>query len=88
MQVLIKGHIDSGWFDRLGGPTGTYTAGRETILTGQVPDQPALYGLLNMLSDLGIQLISVSAGGDIDISMTVYPNGPSGKYYGMLSFSK
>jgi hypothetical protein len=30
-------------------------------LTGSVPDQSVLYGLLNRLSDLGIQLSSVTS---------------------------
>jgi hypothetical protein len=30
-----------------------------TTLTGHVPDQPALFGLLNKVRDLGVALISV-----------------------------
>ena len=30
-----------------------------TLLTGQIPDQSALYGLLNRIRDLGLELLSV-----------------------------
>jgi hypothetical protein len=32
----------------------------ETVLTGTIADQAALYGLLNRLRDVGIELISVN----------------------------
>jgi hypothetical protein len=31
----------------------------ETVLTGPVIDQPALYGILNRIRDLGVPLVSV-----------------------------
>ena len=31
-----------------------------TILTGQIPDQAALFGILNRIRDLGLKLISVN----------------------------
>jgi hypothetical protein len=33
----------------------------ETILTGEVIDQPHLYGLLNRINGLGLELLSVQA---------------------------
>ena len=32
----------------------------ETVITGPIPDQSALYGLLNRLRDLGIPLLAVN----------------------------
>ncbi len=58
-QIRIKGHLPSqwtGWFD---GPTITLAEDGDTLLTGPVPDQPALYGLLKRVRDLGAPLISV-----------------------------
>ena len=63
VEILIKGHIDVEWSGWLEGLAVTHTADGDTVLRGQIPDQPALYGLLNRLADLGMQLISVSAGG-------------------------
>ena len=34
-------------------------AGGETVLTGQIVDQAALYGLISKLRDLGMALVSV-----------------------------
>ena len=63
VEILIKGHIDVEWCGWLAGLAVTHTADGDTALRGQLPDQAALYGLLNRLSDLGMHLISVSAGG-------------------------
>ena len=60
VEIRIKGQIDSKWSDWLGGVKITPTTDGETILTGQVSDQSALYGLLSSLSRLGLQLVSVS----------------------------
>ena len=59
IEVRIKGNIDSGWSDWLGGLVVRHTAGGETVLTGTVRDQSALLGVLNRLPDLGIRLLSV-----------------------------
>ena len=61
IEVRIKGNIDAGWSDWLGGLVVRHTAGGETVLTGTVRDQSALLGVLNRLPDLGIQLISVKS---------------------------
>ncbi len=63
VEVLIKGHIDVEWSGWLEGLAVTHTGDGDTLLRGQVPDQPSLYGLLNRLADLGMQLISVSIAG-------------------------
>jgi hypothetical protein len=47
----------SDWFDDL---TITHTDQDETILSGTVVDQAALYGLLAKLRDLGLPLLSVT----------------------------
>jgi hypothetical protein len=39
-----------------------------TILTGQVKDQPHLFGILNGLYDLGLELLSVEAMPDAPLS--------------------
>jgi hypothetical protein len=37
------------------------TTNGRTILTGEVKDQPHLFGILNRLSSLGLELLSVQA---------------------------
>lgn len=63
VEIRIKGQIDRDWSDWLGGLSITHTAQGETVLNGSVRDQAALYGLLSRLSDLGIQLNSVTSDG-------------------------
>ena len=58
-QIRIKGHLAphwSGWFEGL---TIQLLANGETLLTGPVVDQAALYGVLRKVRDLGIPLLSV-----------------------------
>ena len=61
VEIRVKGQVDehwSNWFDDL---TVTHTEQDETILTGKVVDQAALYGLVAKLRDLGLPLISVNS---------------------------
>lgn len=61
IEIHLKGRIDqqwSGWFDNLFIQQFNYD---ETVLTGIVVDQAALYGIISHLRDLGLELISVSS---------------------------
>ena len=60
VEVRVKGQIDPQWSKWLGALSVTHTAAGETVLTGPVRDQSALYGLLERLSSLGLQLVSVA----------------------------
>ena len=62
IEIRVKGHIDLTWSDWLEGLTITHSIEGETVLKGSLPDQSALYGLLSVLSGLGLPLISVSTG--------------------------
>jgi hypothetical protein len=61
VEIRIKGHIDRDWADWLAGLKITHNADGSTVLKGPVRDQAALYGLLSQLSNLGLQLVSVSS---------------------------
>ena len=61
VEILIKGHIDVEWSGRLAGLAVIHTTDGNTILRGDVVDQPGMYGLLNRLSDMGVRLLSISA---------------------------
>jgi hypothetical protein len=41
----------------------THLEGSETLLSGSLPDQAALHGLLERIRDLNLTLISVARGG-------------------------
>ena len=59
-QIRVKGHLSSqwaNWFDRLeieNQPNG------EAMLSGHLPDQAALYGVLKRMSNLGLALLSLN----------------------------
>ncbi len=59
-QIRIKGHLGSQWTDWFEGLTITLEDNGDTHLTGPVPDQAALYGLLKKVRDLGMPLLSVN----------------------------
>jgi hypothetical protein len=59
-QIRLKGHLGSQWTDWFGGLTITLEEDGDTLLTGPVVDQAALYGLLKKVRDVGIPLVSVS----------------------------
>ena len=62
-RILIRGTLDTGWSDRLGGMTisaATLADGAPaTTMIGELADQSALFGVLNTLHDLGLPLVSV-----------------------------
>ena len=59
-QVRIKGHLGREWTDWFEGLAIALEDNGDTLLTGLVVDQPALYGLLKKLRDLGMSLLSVN----------------------------
>jgi hypothetical protein len=59
-QIRIKGHLGDDWTDWFGGMTITLEENGDTLLTGPVVDQAALYGLLRRVRDLGMPLVSIN----------------------------
>jgi hypothetical protein len=60
VEIRVKGRIDEHWSDWFENLTITHTDKDETVLSGTVIDQAALYGLLARLRDLGLPLLSVN----------------------------
>src|SRR5215510_15023515 len=58
-QIRLKGHLGRQWTDWFEGLTITLEDNGETLLTGPVVDQAALFGLLRKVRDLGMPLLSV-----------------------------
>ena len=58
-QICVKGLLDNKWESWFKGFT-LSQEGKNTVLTGPVPDQSALHGLLAVIRDLGLPLLSVN----------------------------
>ena len=46
VEIRVKGHLDTQWAEWLDGLSITHSEQNETILSGPVQDQAALYGLI------------------------------------------
>jgi hypothetical protein len=60
VEIRVQGRISERWSEWFDGLTITHTDQDQTVLTGPVLDQAALYGLLAKLRDLGLALVSVN----------------------------
>ncbi len=58
VHIRVKGQINPHWSQWFDGMNISYV-GDDTVLTGTVADQAALYGVLARLRDLGLSLLSV-----------------------------
>ncbi len=58
-EIHIKGKIDPSWSDWFGELQIQETMGDETVLSGQLPDMAAVYGVISHLGSLVLPLISV-----------------------------
>ncbi|MBE9138476.1 hypothetical protein IQ254_14970 [Nodosilinea sp. LEGE 07088] len=58
-EICVKGHLDHRWSDWFEGFAIALKDNGETLLSGPVIDQAALYGLLIKVRDLGLPLVSV-----------------------------
>ena len=61
-EIKIKGYLDPHWSDWFMGLKLTHLEGDETLISGSLPDQGALHGLLERVRDLNLSLISVTSG--------------------------
>ena len=58
-KIKIKGHLDKIWKDRFEGMDMIYE-GDNTILSGFVKDEAFMHGILNLIRDLNLKLISIN----------------------------
>jgi hypothetical protein len=70
-QIRVKGHLDRQWTEWFGGLVITLDDDGNTLLTGPVVDQSALYGLVKKVRDLGMPLLSVNP---VEASQMDLPN--------------
>ena len=58
-QIRVKGHLGAAWSMWFEGLRISNEPNGEAVLTGPLPDQAALHGVLNRVRDLGLVLIAV-----------------------------
>lgn len=58
-EIRLSGRLPRDWADWFDGFSRQLTADGETVLTGPVPDQAALLGLLGNVGRLNLTLVSV-----------------------------
>ena len=61
-EIKLKGHLDPRWSEWFSDLKLMHLEGNETLLSGSLPDQAALHGLLERIRDLNLKLISVTSG--------------------------
>jgi hypothetical protein len=59
VEIHLAGHLDEDWSKWMEGFTLAHTDQDETVLTGKIKDQAALYGVIAKLRDLGVELTAV-----------------------------
>jgi hypothetical protein len=59
-EIRIKGHLDDRWLPWFEGLNIKLEENGDTLLTGPVIDQAALYGYLKKVRDLNMPLLSVN----------------------------
>lgn len=58
--IRVKGHLGSRWSEWFSGLTITVEPDGETLLSGRIVDQAALYSLLDRVQRLGLELLAVN----------------------------
>lgn len=59
-QIRVEGHLDATLAEWFEGLTISNQENGDVVLAGRLPDQAALQGVLNRISNLGLNLISVN----------------------------
>lgn len=59
IKIKVEGHLDKKWKDWFGGMEIKYEADN-TILSGNNKDDASIHGILNLIRDLNLKLISVN----------------------------
>lgn len=62
-EIIVKGHLDTRWSEWFTDMTLKHLEGDGTLISGVLPDQAALYGLLERIRDLNLTLVSVTCSG-------------------------
>ncbi len=59
VEICVKGRINEDWSEWYEGLTISHAEGEQSLLSGPIIDQTAVYGLIARLSRLGLPLVSI-----------------------------
>lgn len=59
-EIRLAGHLDPRWAAWFDGLAVSHDGDGTTVISGPIPDQAALHGVLRRIRDLGLPLVSVS----------------------------
>jgi hypothetical protein len=59
-EIRVRGHLSSQWTDWFFGLKIENQPNGEALLSGQLPDQAALHGILKCMASLGVTLVSMN----------------------------
>lgn len=59
-KITIQGHLDKKWKNSFEGMEISYE-GNNTILTGNLKDEAHMHGVLNIIRDLNLKLVSINS---------------------------
>jgi hypothetical protein len=59
-EIYVNGRLDERWLRWFKGHTVVHLNNGKTLIVLTAVDQPALFGVINRIRDLGLELISVS----------------------------
>ena len=58
-EIRVEGHLGDSWSPWFGDMDIRHEESGETVLSGPLPDEPALHGVLVKIRDLGLPLVEV-----------------------------
>jgi hypothetical protein len=58
-QITVRGQLSETMVAALGGDLTATQSGTGTVLSGEIVDQSALYGVLERMESLGLELVAV-----------------------------
>ncbi|MBN1317576.1 MAG: hypothetical protein JXA42_18985 [Anaerolineales bacterium] len=59
-EIRVEGHLGDSWSPWLEGMSIIRCVDGQTVITGPLPDEAALHGVLAKIRDLGLPLINVN----------------------------
>jgi hypothetical protein len=59
-EIRVEGHLGQSWSPWLKDMTICHEESGQTVLSGPLPDEPALHGVLAKIRDLGLPLVTVT----------------------------